>query len=111
MATKFNSNFDKTHTFTDTGAKMELATGVALSWTVPGDSFMRYRAEFQYTSEASVWVAINKVATVPGAGTISDAYNEEFRPDIRYVQGGDVLSFITSVGTPQVGVNLLQLPN
>lgn len=110
MATKYNVNFTETFPFSDTGAKMQLATGVALSYTVPGDDSMMYRALFSYPSDSSVWVAWNKTATGATAGTISSSYNEEFKPVARYVRGGDTLSFIANVGTPQVGVSLLQLP-
>jgi len=109
--TKFSSNFDVTHPFSDAGAKMQLATNVALAWTVPGTIVNKYKASFSYTSDSSVWVAYNVTAVAPVAGTLVDSYKEEFKPAERYVNGGDVLSFIASVGTPQVGVSLLDLPN
>ncbi len=111
MATKFNSAFNETLPFSDTGAKMQLATAAELTWTVPGTNDKRYRAQFSMTADAQVWVAINKAAVAPLAGTVADTYNEQYRPECLYVRGGDVLSFITSSGTPQVGVSLLELPS
>lgn len=111
MATKYNTNFNETYPMSDTGVKVYLATGVELTWTVPGDENQRYKAMFEYTYDGNVWVALNGTATAPGAGTATDTYNQQFRPKSLYVKGGDILHFIANVGTPQFGVSLLQLPN
>jgi hypothetical protein len=110
MATKYHHNFKDCYPMSDTGAMMQLALNTELTWTVPGDRSVQYRAHFNYTNNASVWVAVNGTATAPTAGTIADTYNQQFRPDSIYVSGGDVLHFIDNTETAQVGVSLLQLP-
>lgn len=107
--TNFNSNFDKTYPFSDTGAKLLLAASTELTWTVPGDATQKYRATFSFAATSEVWVALNGTATLPSAGTVSTAYNQELNPNHRYVKGGDVLHFISSA-TPQVCVSLLAIP-
>ena len=82
MATPFNTSFNEALPPSDTGAKMKLATNTALTFTVPGTGDKKYRARFSYTSDASVWVAINKTAVSPVAGTVVDSYNEELRADV-----------------------------
>ena len=111
--TIYNDNYEKTFPFSDTARRMELAAGVPLSYTVPGPLGQRYRAEFATACVNSVWVALNQVAVVPAPGTISDSYNQELIccDMARYVKAGDTLSFISSAGTPQVNVRLLQLPS
>lgn len=110
MATRYNRNFNECFPFSDTGMKTLLAASTALSWTVPGTSNQLYRAKFSVSTSADVFVKLNGTATVPSSNTATATYNEE-RIDVnfvRYVKGGDTLSFI-STGTPQVGVSLLQV--
>jgi hypothetical protein len=108
--TAYNSSFNGAMPFSDTGSKFNLAANVALTFTVPGDDSMRFRAQFSYTQNSNVWVSLNGSATVPVAGTQSSSNMEEFRPDVRYVKGADVLSVVTGdVGGAQVGISLLQL--
>jgi hypothetical protein len=93
--TKYNSNFEGTRPFSDTTVRFQLATNTAQSFTVPGDATQKYKASFKYTSTSNVFIGLNKTATVVGAGTKESTTNIEFRPDERYVSGGDVLSVIT----------------
>lgn len=111
--TQYNSNFDGTYPFSDTAVRMQLATNTALSWTVPGNLTQKYRAKFRFSSSAEIWVSYNGTAVSPTAGTATDSYNQEMLPwdECRYVHGGDVLSFIATTGTPQVGVSLLVVQN
>ncbi|HWY35727.1 MAG TPA: hypothetical protein VNX68_13865 [Nitrosopumilaceae archaeon] len=109
--TAYNSSFEGATPFSDTGSKFNLAANTGLSFTVPGDISVRYRAKFSYTANANVWVSYNGTAVSPIAGTQSATYNQEFRPDIKFVKGGDVLNLISSDATgAQVGVSLLQIP-
>lgn len=109
MATKFRENFSGTHPISDTGAKVWLAANTELTWTVPGDNTVKYRACFTYTYDAPIWVKLNDTIVVPVVGNAVDTYNEQFRPDLLYVNGGDVLHFI-STASHQFGVSLLELP-
>lgn len=110
MTTKYQRNFNETFPFSDTGVMMLLAASTALPWTVPGTSNQIYRAHFSVSTSADVWANLNGTATVPTSNTATATYNQE-RIDvnfIKYLKGGDVVSFI-STGTPQVGVSLLQV--
>lgn len=107
--TDFRTNYNGCLPFSNAGRKMSMQAGVEATWTVPGVASDIYRAQFSYAESAEVWVALNATVVVPVAGVPADTYNEEFRPDVRYVKGGDVLHFI-STGTPQVGVSLLKVP-
>ncbi len=109
--TKYNSNFDSTYPFTDTSARFALATNVAQTYTVPGTSDQKYRAIFTYASNSNVIVAINKAATVPGAGTSQETTNMEYKPCARYVKGGDEISFMTPDASAYCGVSLWLLPS
>ncbi|PWU05064.1 MAG: hypothetical protein C5B43_03860 [Verrucomicrobia bacterium] len=109
--TTYQQNYDETYPFSNQTMNTTLAASTAISWTVPGDSKITYRAKFSVSSGADVWVRLNDIAVVPVSNTVTETSNQE-RIDVwfqRYVRGGDTLSFI-STGTPQVGVSLLQLP-
>lgn len=109
--TVYNSSFNETLPFSDIGSKFNLAANVRLTFTVPGTNAITYRAKFSYTQNSNVWVSLNGTATVPVSGTQANSYMEEFRPDVKYVRGGDVLSIISGdAGGAQVGLSLLQLP-
>lgn len=108
--TAYNSSFGECTPFSDTGSKFNLAANAGLSYTIPGNSSLTYRAKFSYTSNANVWVSLNGTAVSPIAGTQSATSNQEFRPDVKFVRGGDVLNLISSDATgAQVGVALLQV--
>lgn len=111
MTTQYNMNYTNCFPFSDTCTQMTLAASTALPYTVPGTENIIYRAEFSVSTSADVWVCLNGTAAVPGAGLqTTAAYQERIGVDyVRYVKGGDTLSFISS-GTPQVGISLLQLP-
>lgn len=108
--TKYNANFSETFPFSDTGVAILLTASTELAWTVPGTANQIFRANFSVSATADVWVCLNGTATLPVSNTATDTYNQE-RINVefvKYVKGGDSLSFI-STGTPQVGVSLLQV--
>lgn len=109
MTTPYQTNFTECFPFTDTGEMMILAASTALSFTVLGLATQKFRANFSINSTADVWVRLNGTAVLPTAGVATATYNQEKINSsnfIKYVHGGDTLSFISS-GTPQVGVSLL----
>lgn len=110
MAIQWNSNFDGTMPFSDVCAQVSVAVGVAQTWTIPGASTVKYQAYFSYTQDANVFVCKNAVPVVPASGSVGTQQYGEFRPDKRYVQGGDVLQFITPDSIQYFGVSLRQLP-
>lgn len=83
-----------------------LSASAAQSLTVPSN-FAVWTAVFAYTPGAEVWVADNTTATLPSGSFSSTA--SQMNPTVRQVLAGDVLSFITSNATADVGVSLYAL--
>ncbi len=110
MATPYQMNFCECFPVSDSSVNILLAASTAIAYTVPGTENMTYRAYFGCSSNAEIWVNKNGTAVVPISNTATATSNQEFVvPGMaRYVQGGDVLSFI-STGTPQIGVSLLKV--
>jgi hypothetical protein len=110
MSTLYNSNYQETMPFSDTCKQFNLATNTAQSWTIPGTSEQYYQALFGYALNSNIFVCLNSAATTPGGGANTAQPYSEFKPDKRYVRGGDTLSFVTgdSAGA-YVGVSLRQI--
>jgi hypothetical protein len=95
--------------FSDIMYNTTLADGVEQHFTIPIGSVdsPRFLAIFSYEPGGVVWVANNNTASGPGvsfATTLS-----ELNPTARVVKSGDVLSFITTDTTLEVGVTLYEL--
>lgn len=110
MAIQYNENFNGTIPFSDVAIPISLLAAGELTYTVPGTATTKYQALFSYTSTANVFVRLNGAAATPAPGTALTVQYQEFRPDKRYVQGGDVLHFITPDAAQYVGLTLRQLP-
>lgn len=110
--TTYNSAFEGCFPFSDTTAQIALAANTAITYTVPGTNRDKYRCEFSWFYNSSIWVGYNETAVVPLPGAVTTATNSsiEFRPDVRYVKGGDVLSFISDSLVTNAGLSLLKLP-
>lgn len=110
MTTKYQNNFDRTKPFSDTTINILLAASTAILYTVPGTPNQIYRATFSVGTDSDVWVRLNSTAAVPTTNTIATTSQQERIgvEFIKYVKGGDTLSFISTT-TPQVGVALLQV--
>jgi hypothetical protein len=107
MTTKYNSNFGETMPFSDTTVRLSLASTTSQSYTVPGSPEMKYKASFKYTENSNIFIGKNTTVTSPTSGTQESTQTIEFKPDERYVSGGDVLSFLTpDTGGAYVGVAL-----
>ena len=109
--TIYNSQYQNCFPFSDKAPSVALAANTPLSYTVPGAATTKYRAEFHFNYTSNVYIALNSTAAVPTAGTISASSVSTYRPNVRYVKGGDVLSFVTSDTTAQFGFDLLVLPS
>lgn len=109
MAIKYSYNF-RASPFSDVCEQIALATSTDTTYTVPGDATDKYVMEISYISTSNVFVCKNATATVPGAGMQTSTAELEFRPDRRYVNGGDVIHFITPDTSAYVGLSLMSLP-
>lgn len=109
MYTRYSKNFINTHPFSTLNLVAQLATGVALTWTVPGVAGQKFRVKFRSSFTAEIWVAYNQTAVAATAATATTIRNQEMLPldECRYVIGGDTLSFYAGSGTPQVSAQLL----
>jgi hypothetical protein len=101
--TKYVTLFNGATPFSDTAYQMNLAATTALSVTIPGNSSQKYRATFSFASAASVWVGYNVTATLPSSGAANACHNVELRPQVKFVNGGDVLSFISTAVVTDAG--------
>jgi len=109
MTIVYNSNYEGTTPFSDSAYQVALGAAVSQSITIPGENTMQYQALFSYTYASNVFVCKNTAPTVPLGGTVEDQQYNEFRPEKRYVRGGDVLHFITPDTSAYVGVSLMKL--
>ena len=80
-----------------------LSAGVPQSLTIPASNSI-WAAVFSFEPGSAVWVANNDTATAP-SGSFA-ATSSQLNPSVRQVNGGDILSFITSDTTAQIGVSL-----
>lgn len=111
--TKFSTNYLEALPFSDQTVQVALAANTALPYTIPCDSSVQYRCEFSYAYDANVWVGFNTTAVVAVAGSVTTSSNSSIvlRPKIKYVRGGDVLSFISGATVSNMGFELLVLPS
>lgn len=82
-----------------------LSENVEQNFIVPTTGDATYKnvlAVFSSVPGSSIWVAINKTATLPGASFAST--DSELNPAARYVSPGDVISVITSNSATYLGV-------
>lgn len=110
---RFNTNYLECLPFSDQTVQVALAASTALTYTIPGDNSIQYRCEFSYANNANVWVGYNTTAIVAPAGAVTTTSNKSIvlNPKIKYVRGGDVLSFISDSIVSNVGMELLVLPS
>lgn len=109
MAIKYNCNYDGTIPFSDVCYQVGLGVGVEQTITIPGDDTTQYQALFSYNYVSNVFVRLNNIPTTPLVGTVETQQYGEYRPEKRYVKGGDVVHLITPDATAYVGVSLRQL--
>ncbi len=109
MAISYNSNYDVTIPFSDACYQIGVPAGAPINVTVPGSPTTNYQALFSYTSTANVFVCLNDVAAPPLIGNIESQQYNEFRPDKRYVRGGDNIYFSSPDADEFVGVSFRQL--
>lgn len=109
MTIKYNANYIETMPFSDTCVQVNCAANIAETFTVPGNPTQQYQAYFEYNQSSNVFICKNATPTIPASGTVGTQQYNEFRPKKRYVQGGDVLNFITPDTNAYIGVSLRQL--
>jgi len=107
----YSSSCDETIPFSDSCAQLNLSTGVAQSYTVPGENNKKYSALFAFDDNANIFICLNNTAVAPGAGLKTETKRLEFRPIKRYVKGGDVLSILAPTSDEYVGISLRAIPN
>lgn len=109
MTIAYNANYIETMPFSDTAIQINCGANVEQTYTVPGTAATKYQAYFEYTMTSNVFVRLNGTPAIPSTGTVGTQQYSEFKPKKRYVQGGDVLHFITPDTNAYIGVSLRQL--
>lgn len=111
MTTKFNMTRDINGyngfglPFADNKYSCTLTAASEKTLTAPTSPFPEYPnflAIFSFAPGSSVWVANNATAVVPGASFA--AVSSDLNPAARYVKSADILHFITSDTSDEVGV-------
>ncbi len=93
--------------FSDTGFQTTLAQGVEQHFTVPfntNSTYKKYSVIFSFDPGLRIYVALNATAEIPGSSFASTV--SELNPTSRYVEYGDILSFITPDVAAYVNVKL-----
>lgn len=109
MTSIYNANYIETMPFSDTDIQVACTVSSEQTYTIPGVDTDKYQAYFEYASNSNVFVCKNSTPVIPAGGSVgTQAYNE-FKPKKRYVQGGDVLHFITPDSIAYIGVSLRKL--
>ena len=89
--------------FTPVNKQTVLAATVEQHFTVPF-GFDIWELIFSFEPGATVWVALNTTATLPG-GSFSDTASQ-LNPAVRRAKAGDTISFITNDTTAEIGISL-----
>lgn len=82
-----------------------LSANTEQNFTVPTSS-RTWAAIFSFGS-ASVWVACNDTAEIPGSSF--SITSSQMDASVRQVNGGDILSFITSATTAEICISLYEI--
>lgn len=108
MSTQFNLNRDLTGApaysppFAEDNKQVTLSAGAAQTMTVPSN-YSVWEVMFSFGPGKEVWVANNHTATLP-SGSVAATFSQ-LNPSSRFVNKGDVLSFITNDTTATVGAS------
>jgi len=109
MAIQYNSNYHETLPFSDVAVQVHCTASTEQTFTVPGTPTTQYQAYFEYNDLSNVYVCLNATPVIPGAASVGTQQYNEFKPEKRYVRGGDVIHFITPDANAYIGVSLRQL--
>jgi hypothetical protein len=105
----WNANYLETLSFSDTDFQVGCTVDEDQIVTIPGIDTDKYQAYFEYASNSNVFVCKNSIPVIPAGGSVGAQPYNEFKPIKRYVQGGDVLHFITPDDIAYIGVSLRKL--
>lgn len=108
MTIPYTSSYDKTISFSDVCVQMSLATNTVQTYTIPGTATQNYTVLFGFPTNTIIFVGKNSTPATPAPGAQSTSQYVEFiNPgEKRYVQGGDVLSFITPDASARIGISI-----
>lgn len=111
MAIPYVSSYDVTRPFSDTDVQLHLTAGNEQTYTIPGTGDKKYTVLFEYNSNGNVFVGKNTTAAAPLANAQTELQYVEYKPECRYVIGGDVLSFYTPDAVSYMGFSIRAIPN
>jgi hypothetical protein len=111
MAIPYASSYDGTLPFSDTCVQLTLTANNVQTSTIPGTGDKKYTVLFSYNQNQTVFVGKNTTPVLPAPNAQGTQQYVEYKPERRYVVGGDVLSFITPDATSYMGFSIRAIPN
>ena len=109
MSAKYYNNNQDTTNFSDTECNLFLSANTVVSYTVPDNNGLPVQALFSYASNSNVFVGYNVVPVIPTVNVPNTTSGEEYKPIKRFVNGGDVLNFISPDAATYMGVSFRSL--
>lgn len=110
MVATYYNNFEDTTIVSDTTIQLTLTAGMELTYTVPGAASKKMQALFSFNDNANVFVGLNVTVASPADNTVQETKFMEYKPEKRFVKGGDVIHFISPDTRTWCGVAFLSLP-
>lgn len=96
MAIQYNENYNGAMPFSDVCWQI-MITGAGATDTVPGLITDNYLVIFRYNCTSNVYVGYNVEPFLPIEDNVLEQPYVAFKPERKFVHGGDVLNFITDV--------------
>lgn len=103
IAAQYNCNYDGTMNFTGGAVQLRLSANTEVTFTVPGPATTMYAVDFRYNSNNDYFIGYKVTAVIPAPDVAGEVGNLDYKPDKRFVFGGDVLHFITPNTTAYMG--------
>lgn len=109
MVAKYYDNNQDTTNFSDTECNLFLGANTVVTYTVPDNNGLPIQALFSYASNSNIFVGYNATPVIPTENVVNTTQGVEYKPAKRFVNGGDVLSFISPDSATYMGVSFRSL--
>lgn len=112
MTTTYNRNFGDTVPWTDDCVQVHATANTSGSITVPGGTQLTYKAVFDINRAANnIFFRRGAAPTIPGANVVATQQYNQFNPDELYVNGGDLIYYITPDTVAYFGIRFILVQN
>lgn len=109
--TLLNISNGDTRPFCDLTVQFGLIANNVISYRVPGTKADSFVCEFSWNKNFNVWVSINNTVVTPTPGTITQLNSVEKNPNVRFVNGSDILRFKSDNDVSDSGFSLYTIYN